>query len=289
MHFVEAKGILSNKSGMNVYRGCTHGCIYCDTRSVCYGFTHQFEDIEVKINAPQLLEEKLASKRKKCMIGFGSMCDPYMPIEEELNITRKCLEIIYRYGFGATLITKSSRVLRDIALLKEINEKTKAVVTMTLTTYDENLCKIVEPHVSTTKERFETLMTLKEAGIPTVVWLTPILPYINDTKENMEGILNDCVRAGVKGIICFGAGLTLREGNREYYYAALDKHFPGLKQRYMREYGNAYVLGSPNEKELMDMFRRTCNEHHIIGDPDKCFAYLDEFPGESDGEQLSFL
>ena len=163
MHFVEAKGILSSNNGMNIYRGCTHGCIYCDSRSKCYGFTHEFEDIEVKINAPQLLEKALKSKRKKCMIGTGAMCDPYLHIEENLKLTRKCLELIDQYEYGVAVQTKSTRVLRDMDLLKSINDKTKAVVQMTMTTYDETLCKILEPNVSTTKERFETLLQFKEA------------------------------------------------------------------------------------------------------------------------------
>lgn len=150
MHFVDAKGLLSARNGMNIYRGCTHGCIYCDSRSVCYQMKHEFTDIEVKRNAPQLLEDALRRKRRLCMIGTGSMCDPYMHCEKQLGLTRQCLEIIYRYGFGATLITKSDMVLRDFELLKKINSRSKAVVQMTLTTFDEELCKILEPNVCTT-------------------------------------------------------------------------------------------------------------------------------------------
>lgn len=240
MHDVEAKGILSSLNGMNIYRGCTHGCIYCDSRSKCYGFTHEFEDIEVKKNAPELLERALRSKRRKCMIGTGSMCDPYLPAEENLKLTRRCLELIDQYEYGVAIQTKSTRVLRDMDLLKSINSKTKAVVQMTLTTYDEDLCRIVEPNVSTTRERFEALMQLREAGIPTIVWLSPILPFINDTEENIRGILHYCIEAGVRGIICFGMGVTLREGDREYFYQALDRHFPGLRKEYVRSFGNAY-------------------------------------------------
>lgn len=228
MHFVKAKGILSARNGMNIYRGCTHGCIYCDSRSTCYQMQHDFEDIEVKQNAPELLEAALRRKRKKCMIGTGSMCDPYMHCEEKLGLTRRCLEIIDQYGFGATLITKSNRLLRDLDLLKSINTKTKCVVQMTLTTYDEALCKILEPKVCTTRERYETLKILRDNGIPTIVWLTPVLPFINDTETNLRGILDYCFDAGVKGIICFGFGTTLRDGDREYFYAALDRHFPGF-------------------------------------------------------------
>lgn len=287
MHFVEAKGILSAKNGMNLYRGCTHGCIYCDSRSRCYQFTHPFEDIEVKRNAPELLEKALRSKRKKCMIGTGAMCDPYMHCEEELGLTRKCLEIIERYEFGLAIQTKSDRILRDLPLLKRINEKAKCVVQMTLTTYDEDLCRILEPNVCTTKERVRALEIFRDNGIPTVVWLSPILPYINDTKENIEGILGYCVRAKVHGIICFGMGMTLREGDREYYYAALDRHFPGLKERYQRRYGHAYEVPSDRNGELMELFYRTCRQHEILSGVEECFEYLNQFPERY--EQMSLF
>ena len=281
MHFVDAKGILSGNDGhwgMNIYRGCSHGCIYCDSRSRCYQFTHPFEDIEVKQNAPELLEAALRSKRKKCMIATGSMSDPYMHCEEKLRLTRKCLEIILRYGFGATLLTKSDRVLLDMDLLEEIHRKTKCVVQMTLTTYDDDLCRIVEPNVCTTRRRIEVLEEMRHRGIPTVVWLTPILPFINDTEDNIKAILADCIRVGVKGIICFDMGLTLREGDREYYYAALDKSFPGMKKRYIQRYANAYALPSPRAKELMGLFWNTCRQHGLLCTPEDCFAYLNDFP-----------
>lgn len=281
MHFVEAKGILTGKDGyygMNIYRGCTHGCIYCDSRSKCYQFTHPFEDIEVKRNAPELLERALRSKRKKCMIGTGAMSDPYMHCEEELRLTRKCLEIILKNGFGVTLQTKSDRILQDIDLLDEINRSTKCVVQMTLTTYDDAPCAILEPNVCNTKRRIEVLGEMQKRGIPTIVWLTPVLPFINDTKENITAILNECVRTGVKGVIDFGMGLTLREGDREYYYGALDKHFPGLKEQYIKRYGNAYELPSPNAKELKGIFRDICKENGLLSTPEECFGYLRELP-----------
>lgn len=289
MHFVEAKGILSAGNGMNIYRGCTHGCIYCDSRSKCYQFTHPFEDIEVKQNAPILLEEKLRSKRKKCMIGTGAMCDPYMHCEEELKLTRRCLELIDEYGFGAAIQTKSDRILRDLDLIKSINQKAKCVVQMTLTTYDDELCKIIEPNVCVTSRRYEVLQILKEEGIPTVVWFTPILPFINDTRENVEGILDYCVKASVKGILIFNMGVTLREGDREYFYAALDKHFPGLRAKYHRKYGYAYEIVSDYNEELMNILRRTCEKNNIMYDAHKVFSYLKQFPENKGYQQLSFL
>ncbi|MBD5513623.1 MAG: radical SAM protein [Lachnospiraceae bacterium] len=287
MHFVDAKGILSSHNGMNLYRGCTHGCIYCDSRSECYQMKHDFEDIEVKQNAPELLEKALRSKRKKCMIGTGAMCDPYMHCEEQLRLTRRCLELIDEYGFGVTVQTKSDRILRDLEILKSINHKAKCVVQMTLTTYDEDLCRIVEPKVCTTKRRYEVLQIMKENGIPTVVWLSPILPYINDTRENIEGILEYCRKAGVYGIICFGMGLTLRQGDREYYYAALDKYFPGLREKYHRKFGYAYEIPSDRQGELMRYFYGFCKENNIVSDMERVFAYLREFPENKGYEQLS--
>ena len=281
MHFIEAKGILHNKNGfngMNIYRGCTHGCIYCDSRSTCYQFTHAFEDIEVKKNAPELLERELKSKRSKCMIGTGSMSDPYMHCETELRMTRKCLEIIEKYGFGLAIQTKSDRILEDIDLLDSINRKAKCVVQITLTTYDEKLCSILEPNVCNTQRRIGVLEEMRKRGIPTVVWLSPVLPFINDTEENITRILEECVRTGVKGIVCFGMGVTLREGDREYFYEALDKHFPGMKERYINTHGNAYEVTSPDNARLMKIFRNICKDNGIMSDPDECFRYLNDLP-----------
>lgn len=277
MHFITVKGILSAQNGMNLYRGCTHGCIYCDSRSKCYQMDHVFEDVAVKENALVLLENKLRSKKEKGMIAMGSMCDPYMDLEKSLQYTRRALEIIEKYGFGITLITKSDMVLRDLDILKRINKKTKCVIQMTLTTYDEELCKILEPDVCSTKSRLNALKTLAKENIPTIVWLCPILPFINDTKDNIEGILNYCIEAKAKGILCFGMGLTLREGNREYFYEQLDKHFPKLKEKYIKTYGNRYVLNSLKNDELMKIFKTKCDENKIMSDPQAIFKYLKEF------------
>ncbi|WP_238918625.1 radical SAM protein [Clostridium sp. YIM B02555] len=288
MHEVISKGILSSNNGINIYRGCTHGCIYCDARSHCYGMDHIFEDIEIKSNVLQLLEDTLGKKRKKCMIGTGAMSDPYIHLDEKLQNTRRCLEIIEKYGFGLAIQTKSNRILRDLDLLKSINNKAKCVVQMTLTTYDEELCKIIEPNVSTTKERFEVLKIMRDNKIPTVVWITPILPYINDTEENIRGILDYCIEAKVKGIIVFGIGLTLRNGNREYYYENLDKHFKGLKEKYIREYGNSYEVISRNHKEIMKIIKETCDKHNIIYDVREVFDYMRVFEEKNNEVQIGF-
>lgn len=289
MHFKNVKGILSSTNGMNLYRGCLHGCIYCDSRSECYCMDHDFEDVEVKANAIALLEDRLKRKRTKCMLATGSMSDPYIPLENELKQVRKALELAYKYGFGFTLITKSNRVLRDLDLLTAINNKTKCVVQMTLTTCDEDLCKKIEPNVCTTKERVATLKKLHEVGIPTVVWLCPILPFINDTKENIKGILDYCIEAKVYGIICFGMGVTLRQGNREYFYQQLDRLFPNMKEKYIKTYGMKYQLNSPNNNELMKLFHQTCQDNGIVHDNNQIFAYLKKFENKHEVIQLSLF
>lgn len=280
MHYVTSKTLLSSNNGMNLYRGCTHGCIYCDSRSECYNMNHDFEDIEVKQNSAELLKKELL-KRPKSMVGTGSMTDPYTPIEKNLKYVRKSLEMIYRYGFGFTCITKSDLVLRDLDLLEKINERSKAVVQMTLTTADDDLCSILEPNVCVTSRRVEVLKTLSEAGIPTVVWLCPILPYINDSHENINGILDFCIESGVHGIICFGMGLTLREGNREYFYKKLDENFLGLREKYVEKFGDSYTVSSPNNRELMKIFKKRTDEKGILNDNDEIFRYLHNFPQDS--------
>ena len=287
MHYVKAKGILSSKNGMNLYRGCSHGCIYCDSRSKCYRMEHAFEDIEIKENAIDLLEYALRRKRKKCMIGTGAMTDPYIPVEMEIGNVRKALSLICEYGFGVTVHTKSDRVLRDLDILRKINEKTKCVVQMTLTTYDEDLCRKIEPNVSTTKERFEALRQMRDAGIPTVVWLSPVLPFINDTEDNISGILDMCIEAKVYGVICFGMGLTLREGNREYFYEQLDRLFPQLKEEYIQTYGNQYMIDSQNSGCLLQLFHRKCEENGIKHSNEQIFEYLYRFEEKGLSQQLS--
>jgi len=287
MHYADYKTILSPQNGMNIYRGCTHGCIYCDSRSVCYQMKHDFEDVEIKRNAPAILEEQLKRKRKRCMIGTGAMCDPYIHLEKELQITRQCLELIEKYGFGLAMQTKSARILRDMDILKAINARTKCVVEMTLTTFNENLCRVIEPNVSGTAERFAVLEAMREANIPTVVWLSPILPFINDTEENLCEILDYCVRAKVHGILCFGFGVTLREGDREYFYSKLDEHFPGMKQQYIQTFGNSYECNSLNNARLMKIFKDKCRRYNILYRTNDVFEYLWKF--ETKEQQLSLF
>ena len=289
MHEVEVKSILSAQNGMNVYRGCTHGCIYCDSRSTCYQMDHIFEDVAVKRNAPHLLEAALRRKRRRCMIGTGSMCDPYLPLEREIGLTRRCLELIDRYDFGVSVLTKSDLILRDLDLLKSINRKTKAVVCTTFTTFDEDLCRILEPNVATTRQRFEMLKTMHENGIHTGVWLCPILPFINDTAENLRGLLDYCFEAGVEVIVNFGMGVTLRDGDRQYFYAQLDRHFPGMKDRYIRTFGDSYQCASPNETNLMKLFTEACRKKGVIYQTEMAMAYLSAFEDQRAGEQIGLF
>jgi len=277
MHYAEYKTILSPKNWMNIYRGCTHGCIYCDSRSTCYQMKHDFEDIEIKQNAAAVLDRQLARKRLPCMIGTGAMCDPYIHIEEELRITRQCLEVIEQHGFGLRILTKSARIMRDIDILHAINAKTKCVVQLTLTTFDEDLCRIIEPNVSVTAERFAVLEAMQKADIPTVAWFGPVLPFINDTEENLRGILDYCIRAKVRGILCFDFVVTLREGSRDYFYSKLDRHFPGMKQRYIREFGDKYECRSPEHNRLMGILREECKKHGIMYRVNDIFGYLCKF------------
>lgn len=289
MHEVQAKTILSAQNGMNIYRGCTHGCIYCDARSTCYQMQHPFEDIEVKVNAPELLEQALRRKRNRCMIGTGAMSDPYLHMEKQLGLTRKCLELIDEYGFGLAIQTKSDLILRDLELLKSINRKTKCVVQITMTTYDEELCKKIEPNVCTTKRRAEVLNIMRDEGIPTICWMTPILPFINDTRENVMGILDYCRNAKVYGILYWGIAVTLRDGDRQYFYQKLDEEFPGIKERYIEVYGNSYELPSPDTVELIRMAEAVCRKAHIVTGVDRLFDYMHTFEDKQMGEQLSLF
>ena len=273
---------------MNIYRGCTHGCIYCDVRSKCYGFTHPIEDVEVKENAVQLLDDTLRRKRKKMVIGTGAMGDPYQHCEQQLLLMRRCLEVILRHGFGVSVHTKSNRLLRDIDLLEQIHRRAKCVVQTTLTTTDDALSRIIEPHVCTTRERIDMLHALKARHIPTVVWLCPVLPHITDSSDNVHAIIDHCIEADVKGIVCFNMGMTLREGDREYFYQKLDRHFPGMKERYIAEFGNAYEVLSPHHEHLMREFRRRCGEAGIICTPDEVFARIQEFPERNRSLELPF-
>ena len=288
MHYQKVKGLLNKDNGMNIYRGCTHGCIYCDSRSKCYNMDHDFEDILVKENALELLEKELSSKRKRCMVSFGAMSDPYLHHEKKLLYTRRALEIINKYKCGVSIQTKSDLILRDLDLLKEINTHSKCIVNITLTTYDEDLCKILEPNVCSSKRRYEVLKILDDNNIKTIVWLDPFLPFINDNKENIIGLLDYIVKSHVFGVICFNIGLTLREGNREYYYEKLDKYFKGLKNKYIKKYAYSYEVVSDNNDYLLNLIKEICQKNNIIYDIDYLFKYMQEYKS-MDSTQLTLF
>ena len=279
---------MSAQNGMNISRGCTHGCIYCDSRSRCYRIDHDFEDVQIKSNAPALLEDALRRKRAKCMIGTGSMSDPYIPIPENLANIRACLEIIDRYGCGLAIQSKSDLILRDLDLLVSINQKAKCIFETTLTTFDEDLCKIIEPNVCGTRRRFEVLKAMRDSNIQTIVWLCPFLPYINDTEENIRGLLDYCIEAGVYGILCWAIGLTLREGSREYFYAQLDRHFPGLKKTYQEKFGLDYSIASSQNDSLMQLLHSECAKHGIVLGNDALFSYMHTFVAKHGGQMELF-
>ena len=280
MHYVKAKGIFTSDYGINLYRGCSHGCIYCDSRSEIYGFNHKFEDIEVKENGVELLKRELI-RRKPFMVSTGAMTDPYLPIEKRLGIVRNCLEVIHRYGYGFSCLTKSDLILRDLDLLKKINDKTKAVVQITLTTADDELCRIIEPNVAPTSRRVEVLKKLDENGIPSVVWLSPILPYINDGEDNINSILDYCIDANVRGVLNLNMGFSLRKGNREYFFNKLDEHFPGLKERYVEEFGDSNFIYGKNHGKLRGIIKSRCQEHGMLYKQDDIFDYVRKFPSKS--------
>ena len=287
MHLKDAKGILSAKNGINIYRGCTHGCIYCDSRSLCYQMDHEFTDVEVKRNAVSLLETALKKKRKKCMVATGAMSDPYLPIERQLKLTGGCLEVIERTGNGAAILTKSDLIMRDLERLKSIARKAKCVVQMTLTTMDEHLCTKIEPQVCLTSRRLEVLAACREAGIPTIVWLSPVLPFLTDSEENIRGLVKSCSQAGVYGILHFGMGMTLRNGNREYFYQCLDKEFPGLKRKYQQRYGHAFQISCPDAHGLERAFYQECGRAKIHSTSSELFQFLQQF--EARETQLSLF
>jgi len=288
MHLKEAKGILSASNGMNISRGCTHGCIYCDSRSKCYQIDHDFEDVQIKSNAPALLEDALKRKRNKCIVGTGAMTDPYISIPENLINIRACLEVIDKYDCGIAIQTKSDLILRDLDILIRINKKAKCIVQTTLTTYDEDLCKIIEPNVCGTKRRYEMLKVMQENGIQTIAWLCPFLPFINDTEENLRGLLNYCIDSGVYGTLFWGIGMTLREGSRDYFYQKLDEHFPGLKDVYHKKYAYKYEITSDNNDKLYRMLCDTFDKHNIVYGTDNLFKYMNTYE-EKENKQMELF
>jgi DNA repair photolyase len=266
MHYKQYKTILSFNNTINLYRGCSMGCIYCDGRSTFYNIGDSFEDIEVKKDSDIILEQELIRKRDKVVIQTGGISDPYIPLEKKLCKTRKALELIDKYEFGVSIVTKSDLVLRDIDLLKSINEKAKSVVNISLSTVDDNIARLVEPGAPLPSRRLETLSILKENNIPTIVWFTPVLPYIEDTEQNIREVVRQCSICKVDGILNYSMGLTLSEGNREFFYKNLDIKFPGVKDKYIKNYGNKNNVISNDNNHLREVFFQECLKEGIESD-----------------------
>lgn len=258
---IEAKSILSrlrskdNYFGiaynMNLYRGCQHGCIYCDTRSCCYGIGN-ISQISVKKNALELLDHELETKRGKATIGTGSMNDPYMPLEKQLRLTRGALELIAKHHFPVHVITKSDLVARDADLLQDIGQ-TYAAVSFTITTTDDELAHKLEPNAPTSSERFKAMKILSDRGIYTGVTLMPVLPFINDSIEDIEEIVEKAAEAGASYVLPM-FGVTLRRGSREYFYEKIEKIFPKMTKRYKTYFEDRYECISPNAHYLNEFF-----------------------------------
>jgi DNA repair photolyase len=247
---------------MNLYRGCQHQCIYCDTRSECYQVDTFNEDVLVKANAPELLRSELAHRRNKGIIGTGSMNDPFMPLEAERRLTRRVIEVIAEFGFGVHITTKSALVTRDIDLLEAIGPM-RASVLMTVTTADDGLGKILEPGASLVSERFTALAELTSHGITTGVALMPVLPWIEDNAANITEIVTRAAHAGV-GYLIHAPGVTLRDRQRLYYYQQLDRHFPGLRSRYESTFGDAYFCTCQHADKLEQLITDLCEQHGLV-------------------------
>lgn len=289
MHYKKVKAILSPQNGLNVYRGCTYACMYCDARSACHRMEHEFDDIEVKAHAVDMLEYALKKKRTRSMIQIGASSEPYLPLEEELQIVRRCLNQIERFDFGLVLHTNSTLALRDIDILDKINRKTKCVVVVRLSTYEDALAKKLEPGTATTTERGVLMRAFTEREIPVIANLSPILPHINDTEENIKGLLTACVEAKVYGVLTDKLCPVLREGNRERFYQQLYKKFPDMYDQYEEEFANEKTLKTKNYAALMKCIRTICEENDIQYDKEELLRFTREYKNNTIGTQMSLF
>ncbi len=284
MEYIPAKTVVSSYSGgngwfgnnynMNIYKGCCHGCIYCDSRSECYGI-NDFDTVRAKENALAIIRNNLRSKVKTGVVGTGSMSDPYNPYEKELVLTGHALELINAYDFGVSIATKSALITRDIEILKEIKEHSPVICEITITCHDDRLASKLEPNVSSPSERFKAIRQLSDNGIFCGILLMPVLPFINDTYENITGIVTKAHEAGAR-FIYPAFGVTLRQNQREWFYNKLDELFPGklLREKYIRSFGNNYECRSPGASKLWKLFRELCDGYGILYDmKDIVFTY----------------
>ncbi|MGN0367905.1 MAG: SPL family radical SAM protein [Wujia sp.] len=289
MHYKEVKSVLSPQNGLNIYRGCTHGCLYCDARSTCHRLDHDFDDVEVKARAVDMLEYTLKKKRTRSMIHVGALSEAYVPVEEELQLLRRCLLQIERFDFGLVLHTNSKLVLRDIDILDKINRKTKCIVMMRLFAVDDNLCKRLEPGNTTTSERAEILRELQKRNICAIVSLTPVLPYINDDLQNIKGILELCSQCGVYAVLTDKLSPVMREGNRERFFDLIGKEFPDIYEKYEQEFLEEKNLKSPSLKEIQALIRDFCEAHHMQYDKEEILRFTREYKNQTIGTQMSLL
>lgn len=247
---------------MNLYQGCTHGCIYCDSRSVCYQIA-DFDQIRAKSNALPILEKELSQKRSRGIIGTGAMSDPYNSFETQLQLTRGALQLLDKYRFGVSITTKSASIINDIDLYERIARHSAVDIGLTVTTLDDALAAKIEPYVSSPTERMEALKQMADSGLFCGVHLNPVLPFITDSMENILSVVRTVAACGGRYVLCY-FGVTMRQGNREYYYAKLDEQFPGVKAKYIRTFGNAYVCASPRAQALYETFTNECRRLGLV-------------------------
>ena len=264
---------------MNIYRGCSHGCIYCDSRSDCFR-NHDFDTVKIKENALEIIRNELRRKVKTGVIGTGAMSDPYNPLEEKLKLTRNSLELKNAYGFGVSLVTKSDLITRDTDILTDIKEHSPVIAKFSISTANDDLCKKIEPHVAPASRRFEAMKMLSSQGIFCGTMLLPLLPFISDTDENIKKVCRMTKEAGGKFIYTY-MGMTLRQGSREYFYENLD---PDVKEKYIKRFGTRYNCISPRSKKLWDIFIVECESLGLIYDMN---AIIHGYKSGYDNKQLT--
>jgi len=295
MEFIKAKTILTKvKYGndwygvdynMNLYRGCPHGCIYCDSRSNCYHIDN-FDIPKGKEDALLILEKELSKKHDHGVVGIGSMSDTYNLLEKEYEQTRSALKLLSKYNYGVSIDTKSNLILRDLDLLKEINEKNNVIIKITITTPYDDISKIIEPNVCLSSKRFDVIKKLNDNNIFTGIMMNPVLPFITDNEDSIKELVKQAHLSGAKFIQTY-MGMTLRENQRDYYYEQLDKHFKGLKDKYIKYYGDRYNCLVPDYKRLYKVFTDECDKYKILYNmKDIIKAYKKEI---KDNEQISLF
>lgn len=275
MEYIPAKKIVSGymeknswfglNYNMNIYKGCCHGCIYCDSRSSCYNII-DFDRVRAKEKSTEIIEKDLKSKKKKGVIGIGAMSDPYNPFEKKYLLTREALKLVDKYNFGISIATKSSLITRDIDILKKIQEHSEVLIKITITTYDDNLCKKIEPNVSHSSERFKAIKELSDNGIYVGVLLMPILPFINDSEENIINIIRKAHECGAKFIFSYGLGVTLRHNQREHFYNKLKEIYGNdeIVKKYIDTYGEKYECPPMNSSKLWKVFKEECEKYGLL-------------------------